>query len=159
MSNVTPPDGELRERFWEHHALTALNTAEWEALCDGCGQCCLLKFEDEDNGDIAVLDVACRLLDVNKVSCRDYANRSTRVPGCIPLDVETVARLRWLPETCGYRRLNEGRELPEWHPLLTGDAKSVRRAGVSVSRFAVSEASVCQQDLEDHIIAIIDPES
>ncbi|MHC9035026.1 CxxCxxCC domain-containing protein, partial [Cobetia marina] len=80
-------------------------------------------------------------------------------PGCIPLDVETVGKLRWLPETCGYRRLNEGRELPEWHPLLTGDARSVKRAGVAVSRFAVSEASVRQQDLEDHIIAIIDPES
>lgn len=145
----------MRERFWERHTLQELDGEEWEALCDGCGRCCLLKLEDEESGDIATLDVACQLLDIGNCHCSDYPNRNARVPGCVPLTLERIEAFRWLPDSCAYRRLHEGRGLAEWHPLVSGDADSVRRAGISVAPFAVSEAAVPEAEWEDHIIAVI----
>jgi len=148
----------MRERFWERYPLEALDREEWEALCDGCARCCLLKLEDEESGDIATLDVACQLLDIPNCQCSDYPNRSARVPGCVPLTLERIATFRWLPDSCAYRRLYEGRGLADWHPLVSGDPDSVRRAGISVTGYAVSEAEVPEAEWEDRIIAILSPE-
>jgi uncharacterized cysteine cluster protein YcgN (CxxCxxCC family) len=119
-------------RFWEGRTLEQLSATEWEALCDGCGKCCVNKFEDEDTGDIHYTDVACQLLDHHSCRCRDYAHRSARVSDCVTLTPETIANARWLPETCAYRRVAEGRPLPEWHALVCGDPEAVHEAGESV---------------------------
>ncbi|MBZ9560398.1 MULTISPECIES: YcgN family cysteine cluster protein [unclassified Modicisalibacter] len=145
----------MRERFWERYPLAELDGAEWEALCDGCGRCCLLKLEDEESGDIATLDLACQLLDIGACHCSDYPNRSARVPGCVPLTLARIEEFRWLPGSCAYRRLSEGRGLAEWHPLVSGDRDSVRRAGISVAPFAVSETTVPEAEWEDHIIDVL----
>ncbi|QEA39534.1 YcgN family cysteine cluster protein [Pistricoccus aurantiacus] len=145
----------MRERFWERFALDELTQEEWEALCDGCGQCCLLKFEDEETGDIATLQLACELLDTRSCRCSDYPNRFATVPSCIQLTPAKVDRFRWLPESCAYRRVHEKRGLSAWHPLISGDPNSVHRAGISVSGFAISELEVPESHWDDHIIAIL----
>ncbi|WP_148254319.1 YcgN family cysteine cluster protein [Aidingimonas lacisalsi] len=145
----------MRERFWQRFALSELTHEEWEALCDGCGRCCLLKLEDDDTGDIATLDVACQLLDLGTCRCSDYEHRFERVPGCTQLTPERVGDFRWLPPSCAYRRVHEGRGLAAWHPLISGDPRSVQRAGIGVSHFAVSEPDVPDEELDDHIIAVL----
>lgn len=142
---------ELRAHFWERHALSELTSAEWEALCDGCGKCCLHKVEDEDTGEIFATDVACRLLDLKTGRCRDYAHRKARVPDCLQLKPALVAQFNWLPETCAYRRVAQGKPLPEWHYLVCGDREAVHRAGASVRGRAVSELDI-EDDIEDHIL-------
>jgi hypothetical protein len=118
--------------FWERLRLEEMSEDEWESLCDGCGKCCVNKYEDEDSGQIHYTDVACRLLDRDLCRCRDYQNRSNQVADCVNLTPETLAVPNWLPETCAYRRLAEGKSLPDWHPLVCGDAEAVHRAGESV---------------------------
>jgi uncharacterized protein len=119
--------------FWRTTPLAAMNTEQWESLCDGCGRCCLVKLEDEESGAIAYTDVACRLFDAEGCGCRDYAHRSEQVEDCVRLTPEAVATLSWLPPTCAYRLLQEGKDLPFWHPLVSGDRESVRAAGISVA--------------------------
>ncbi|GGX82807.1 UPF0260 protein [Litchfieldella qijiaojingensis] len=145
----------MRERFWERFSLDELTEDEWEALCDGCGKCCLLKLEDEDSGEVATLDVACQLLDTKSCRCSDYPNRFDKVPGCTRLTPDRIDEFRWLPKTCAYRRLHEGRRLASWHPLISGDPASVHRAGISVASYAVSELDIPEEELEEHIIAIL----
>lgn len=145
----------MRERFWEHYPLEELTAEEWEALCDGCGQCCLLKFQDDDTGQLAVLGVACELLDISSCRCSDYENRFARVPDCTQLKPERIAEFHWLPHSCAYRRLAEGRKLARWHPLLSGDPERVHRKGISVRSFAISQHDVPETELEEHIIAIL----
>lgn len=130
--------GALRERFWER-PLAELTNAEWEALCDGCGRCCLHKIEDEDSGEIAETNVACTLLDIRTARCRDYAHRKAFVPDCLRLTLKIVDSVEWLPSTCAYRRRAAGRPLPDWHYLLSGDRDAVIDAGVSVAGRVVSE--------------------
>ncbi len=143
----------LRHRFWEKVPLQRMTAAEWEALCDGCGKCCLNKLEDPDTGEVVLTRVACKLLDDETCRCTQYHIRHQIVPECITM---TTASLRehayWLPETCAYRLLAEGRPLPDWHPLITGDPDSVHRAGVSVRRMTVPEFEVDQDEWEDYII-------
>ena len=122
----------MSERFWETTPLEALTPEQWEALCDGCGKCCLEKFEDEDTGQIIYSRVACALLDLKTCRCQHYAERAQHMPDCITLTPETLQNAAWLPETCAYRCRTEGRPLPKWHPLLTGDLGSVAAAGHSV---------------------------
>ncbi|ODT00780.1 MAG: hypothetical protein ABS49_03805 [Erythrobacter sp. SCN 62-14] len=141
--------GSLRERFWEL-PLSALNRAEWEALCDGCGRCCLHKIEDADTGEIIDTNVACRLLDTETARCSDYRARKALVPDCLRLTPAIVATIGWLPETCAYRLRQEDRPLYNWHPLISGDPDSVRRAGVSVVGRVVSEVDA--GPLEHHIV-------
>lgn len=119
--------------FWETTPLDAMSSAQWEALCDRCGKCCLEKLEEEETGRIFYTNVACKLLDPNTGACGDYPNRSRLVHDCIELTPATVADPRWLPTTCAYRRLREGRALPRWHPLISGDPTSVSRAGQCVA--------------------------
>jgi uncharacterized protein len=134
--------------FWREKPLAAMSSTEWESLCDGCGRCCVLKLEDEDTGDILHTDVGCTLLDPNTCRCRDYANRQTKVSDCVRLTPEKVETIPWLPETCAYRLLDEGQDLPAWHPLVTGDPRSVHRAGISVrGRLAGSEDEFTLEEL------------
>lgn len=137
--------------FWRRKALDALEPAEWESLCDGCGKCCLHKLEDEDTREIRFTNVACRLLDAATCRCSDYANRSSRVPDCVTLTPEVLDDPYWLPATCAYRLVAEGKDLPDWHPLVSGDAMSVVRSGHSVCGRVVSELDA--DDLEHHLIS------
>ncbi|HSP57660.1 MAG TPA: YcgN family cysteine cluster protein [Halomonas sp.] len=145
----------MRDRFWERFDLDELTEQEWEALCDGCGQCCLLKFQDEQSGDLAVLNVACELLDIGSCRCGDYANRFDKVPDCTQLSPRRIEEFRWLPNSCAYRRSAEGRKLAGWHPLIAGSPERMHRKGISVRSFAVSQREVPEEQLEDHIIAIL----
>jgi uncharacterized cysteine cluster protein YcgN (CxxCxxCC family) len=141
--------GQLRERFWEL-PLADLDRAEWEMLCDGCGRCCLHKLEDEDTGEIAHTNVACKLLDPETARCRDYRHRKAFVPDCLRLTLRLVYTVPWLPETCAYRRRAENRPLPEWHPLLTGSQEAMKRAGKCVAGKVVGEDEA--GPLEHHIV-------
>jgi uncharacterized cysteine cluster protein YcgN (CxxCxxCC family) len=136
--------------FWETKTLEEMTTAEWESLCDGCGRCCLHKLRHEHNNALSHTNVACRLLDVNTARCSDYANRKRRVPDCISLTPEEVRAVDWLPPTCAYRLLAEGKKLYSWHPLISGDPATVARAGVSVAGRAISERQA--GPLEHHIV-------
>lgn len=151
MSEITR-DG-LGKRFWETKPMTKLNQQEWEALCDGCGKCCLNKLEDEDTGEVELTRVACRLLDDQSCLCSQYPIRHQFVPECIVLTPKTLKEnLYWLPQTCGYRLVYEGRPLFDWHPLVSGDPNSVHEAGVSVQGLSIPEFEVDEEDWEDYII-------
>ena len=141
--------GALRERFWER-PLAELSREEWEALCDGCGRCCLHKVEYEDTGEIDETNVACSLLDCETARCKDYKNRKAFVPDCLRLTLKLVDRVPWLPDTCAYRRRAENRPLPRWHYLISGDREAVVRAGVSVAGRVISEDEA--GPLEHHIV-------
>jgi uncharacterized cysteine cluster protein YcgN (CxxCxxCC family) len=138
----------LAEGFWRK-PLAELNHAEWEALCDGCGRCCLHKLEYEDTGKLAFTRVACRLLDIDTCRCTRYRQRRRSVPDCLDLR-NGFSRYDWLPETCAYRLRYEGKDLPDWHPLISGRPESVHEAGISVRSFAISELTV--KDVEDYVI-------
>ncbi|MGZ8362885.1 MAG: YcgN family cysteine cluster protein [Caulobacteraceae bacterium] len=132
--------------FWETTRLSDMTVPEWESLCDGCGLCCLIRFEDEDTGEIIPTRVSCRLFDDKLCRCKDYANRKTHVPDCIKLTPHNIEALKWMPPSCAYRRLHEGRGLPNWHPLVTGDPESVHAAGVSVRGQTISEDTLADPE-------------
>lgn len=135
--------------FWKRKRLEQMTRDEWESLCDGCGKCCLHKLEDEDTGEIAMTDVSCRYLDLHSCRCSDYASRQANVPDCVKLTARNLPKLRWLPDTCAYRLVYHGNDLPEWHHLITGDRDSIHRAGQSVRGQGISEDEV--EDLERHV--------
>lgn len=148
---IAKPD--LAPRFWEKKRLTDLSKDEWEALCDGCGKCCMNKLEDEDTGEVALTRVACRLFDNDSCRCAQYPIRHQFVPECIVLSPANIPdNLYWMPETCAYKLLWNGNPLPAWHPLETGTADSVHDAGVSMQGMTVPEFEVDDDDWEDHII-------
>ena len=146
-------DGGLKPGFWRGRALEDLSREEWEALCDGCGRCCLLKLEDEDTGQVAYTDIGCRLFDDQTCRCGNYALRHQLVKGCVRLSPETIAEDKeWMPKSCAYRRLAEGRDLAEWHYLISGDRNAVHEAGISVQGATVPEYEVPEDEWEDRII-------
>lgn len=142
----------LRPHFWER-GLADLSQKEWEALCDGCGKCCLNKLEDEETGEVVLTRIACRLFDDQTCRCSNYDVRLLHVPECVVLTPATLPKAAYfMPDTCAYRRLHEGRELPFWHPLLTGDPMSPHTAGASMMDETLSETHVHEDDWEDHLI-------
>ena len=143
----------LSARFWERKPLKKMNQKEWEALCDGCGKCCLNKLEDEDTEQIALTNVACRLLNDATCRCSQYEIRHQFVPDCIVLKPDNLdSHAYWMPQTCAYRLLWEGRSLYDWHPLISGTPDSVHAAGVSIRHATVSEFDTPFEEWEDHII-------
>lgn len=137
--------------FWKRKALGEMTKEEWEAVCDGCGRCCLNKLEEETTGEIFHTDVACRLLDPETCRCTNYENRKKFVPECQILTSWNLNKYSWLPSTCAYRLLQEGRELFWWHPLVSGNPQSVHDAGISVRDRVVSEREC--DDLENHVVS------
>lgn len=143
----------LRPRFWETVPLSKMTSEEWEALCDGCGKCCLNKLEYEDTGEVAYTRVACRLFDDGTCRCSNYENRKAIVPECVFLTPTSLPKIAyWMPSTCAYKLLHQKKLLPDWHPLLTGDPDSTHKAGMSVKDITVSEAVVPEDDWEDYLI-------
>ena len=139
--------------FWRVKRLEEMTDPEWESLCDGCGRCCLVKLEEEDNGRIYFTNVGCRLLDLQSCRCGDYQNRSAKVHDCVRLTPKVVVEIGWLPPTCAYRLVAEGRDLYWWHPLVSGDPDTVHQAGVSVrGRVEVLEDVVPDAALDDHVV-------
>lgn len=144
-----------QQKFWEVKTLNAMTTQEWESLCDRCGRCCLHKLEDPDTDEIAFTRVACRLLDLHQCHCTNYLKRQHEVPSCINLK-QDFSDYHFLPKSCAYRRLDEGRKLAAWHPLLSGDPESVHQAGISVRSKVFSEEEIDDADLSWHIVNWID---
>ncbi|MDD4914083.1 MAG: YcgN family cysteine cluster protein [Methylococcales bacterium] len=137
-------------KFWESKTLAEMSIQEWESLCDNCGKCCLHKLEDEETGDLAFTRVVCDLIDLESCRCSRYSERCTLVPDCLDLKQHDFAAYNWLPDTCAYRLLIDGKPLFDWHPLVSGNPDSVREAGVCISAYAIKESLV--DDMEDHII-------
>ena len=147
---------ELRPNFWTRYALAELTPAEWEALCDGCGACCLIKLQDDDDAEVEYTDVACQLLDCQSGACQHYPNRHHYVPDCISLTVANIAEMFWLPASCAYKRLYQGQALPDWHHLITQDRALSQRLmqakGISVAGRCVSERDVSEMQQETRVI-------
>ncbi|MGB7243988.1 MAG: YcgN family cysteine cluster protein [Sulfitobacter sp.] len=152
MSDAIDRDG-LSDRFWEKKPLRKMTQKEWEALCDGCGKCCLNKLEDEDSGEVALTRIACRLLDDDSCQCAHYDIRHQFVPDCIVLRPDNLdSHAYWMPQTCAYRLLWQGKPLFDWHPLVSGSGDTVHSAGMSVRGWTLSEFDIPEDEWEDHII-------
>jgi len=142
----------VEKDFWKHKTLAEMSLEEWEALCDGCGICCLFKVEDEDSGEVQLTNVACRYLDMNTCTCQLYDQRINAMPTCIKLSPSKVQNLTWLPDTCTYRLVMQSKPLPDWHPLVSGDPTSIHRAGISVLGKVIRESSANMNKLEEYVI-------
>ena len=143
----------MTQPFWKSKPLEDLSHDEWESLCDGCARCCLVKLEDMETGENHYTDAVCHLLDQGTCQCTDYPNRSTRVPTCVGVTMESLPKIaNWMPTTCAYRLLWEGDELRWWHPLVSGDAETVHLAGISVRGRVVSETKIPEEELEMRIV-------
>ena len=144
---------ELRAKFWENLPLEELNKAEWEALCDGCGLCCLVKLEDEETEQIYFTNLVCSLLDVDACRCSDYKNRHDLMPDCRAITMSSLQEIEWLPASCAYRLREQGKSLQPWHPLISGTKESVHEAQISTRGWTRSEKGIGDDDYEDHIVA------
>lgn len=138
--------------FWKVKSLKEMNKQEWESLCDGCARCCLHKLEDEDDGEVYYTDIHCRYLERNTCGCTVYESRNKKVPECIWLTPEQASSFKWLPDTCAYRLLAEGKDLYDWHPLVSGDKESVHRAEISIKNKGIADNKVPEREWQDHII-------
>lgn len=144
---------ELRAKFWEELALEQLNDHEWEALCDGCGLCCLVKLEDEETEQIYFTNLVCSLLDGQTCRCSDYKNRHIKMPDCRSITLESLREIEWLPPSCAYRLREQGKPLPDWHPLVSGDSDHVHKAEISTRGWTISEKGIPENDYEDYLMA------
>lgn len=142
----------MRAKFWEQYSLGELNSKEWEALCDGCGQCCLMR--ETEAKQVTVYNIGCELLDIDASRCSDYAQRLNKVPSCHKLTPTNVPEYKWLPESCSYRRIHLGKKLPSWHPLLTGDRKIMRQQGITVCRLAVPYQPIPKRKRDKFILKV-----
>ena len=142
----------MTDPFWKTIPLAEMTEEQWESLCDGCARCCLIKLEHPDDGEIVYTRVACQYLNLKTCQCSDYPNRSKLEPFCVQLTVERIRQFTWLPETCAYRLLAEGKDLAWWHPLVSGDPNSVHRAGISVRGKALSARNIPEEQWEDYIV-------
>jgi len=140
------------EAFWRAKPMTELTTQEWESLCDGCGKCCTIKLQDEDTDEILFTDVVCHLLDTHSCRCSRYKDRAYLVPDCVKVTPDNIAALAFMPSTCAYRLIAEGKDLFDWHPLVSGKRDSVHRAGMSVRYRVISEEEIVEEELPAHIV-------
>ncbi|MEE9354678.1 MAG: YcgN family cysteine cluster protein [Methylococcaceae bacterium] len=140
----------MNDAFWKEKKLIDMNEQEWESLCDGCGKCCLHKLEDADTGQVFYTSVVCDLNNLDTCRCTKYSERCSLVPDCLDLKQHEFADFNWLPATCAYRLLSHGEDLPDWHPLVSGNPDSIHKAGVSIRSYAMPESDI--DSLEDHII-------
>lgn len=155
-TNTGKPEPMSAEHFWEYKSLDDMSDEEWEALCDGCGQCCLHKLVNDETADVFYTRVACQLLDTETGRCKRYAQRFEVVEHCLDVRQMRSSELAWMPRTCAYRRIAGGKPLPDWHPLLTGDPQSVVAAGVAVTGRTISENAADLNNLEAEIIEWVD---
>jgi hypothetical protein len=141
-------------KFWERKSLEQLSPSEWELLCDGCARCCLYKLSDTDTGEVEYTNIACKLLDLDRCLCTDYSNREARMPTCVKVTPELVHSVNWLPATCSYRLIAEGKPLFWWHPLVCGNKIMIHRVGISIKAIAEHETDELMDELEDHVMDI-----
>tara|TARA_B110000438_G_scaffold174619_1_gene166854 strand:+ start:505 stop:963 length:459 start_codon:yes stop_codon:yes gene_type:complete len=139
-----------KKHFWETKSLKQMTKYEWESLCDGCGKCCLHKLEDVDTGEVSISNVACSFLDEETCNCKDYSNREKNVPDCISLDLKNIKKLQWLPETCAYRLIDEGKSLYNWHHLISGSKSTIHEYGMSVRDYSINESKL--NNAEEYIL-------
>ena len=145
----------MTDQFWKVKSLDEMNPDEWESLCDGCALCCMHKIEDEGSSEVIYTNVACKLLDLDTCRCSDYKHRTSLVPDCLQLNADSHAAFEWLPDSCAYRRLAKGEDLPRWHPLVSGRADAVHQEGISMLGESVSES-----DFEDFdVLKLLEPEA
>ena len=138
--------------FWETKTLKQMSKQEWESLCDGCARCCLHKLEDEDTDEVYYTDVHCRYMDKNDCSCTVYQTRNEKVPECIWLTPEQAHSFHWLPDTCAYRLVAEGKPLYDWHPLISGDPESVHKSGISLQGKGIPDDKIAEEEWQSRII-------
>lgn len=139
-----------KKHFWETKSLKQMTKYEWESLCDGCGKCCLHKLEDIDTGEVSISNVSCSFLDEETCNCKDYSNREKNVPDCISLDLKNIKKLQWLPETCAYRLIDEGKSLYNWHHLISGSKSTIHEYGMSVRDYSINESKL--NNAEEYIL-------
>jgi uncharacterized cysteine cluster protein YcgN (CxxCxxCC family) len=144
------------DKFWQNKTLAQMNTKEWEQLCDGCGKCCLHKLEDESSGEIAYTRVICRYFDESSCRCQVYANRQSLVPTCVILKPDNLKDLPWMPSTCAYRLVYEGKNLPDWHPLISGNRDAIEETGITVSGKVISEEYVHEDGYDEHLVTWVE---
>lgn len=145
-----------QNKFWELKSLNEMDTEEWESLCDGCAKCCLHKLEDEETHEVVYTQIACRHLNLNSCRCGNYSNRKSLMPSCLSIKEDCVNNFQWLPQTCAYRLLAEGKSLFDWHPLISGSVDTVHGSGVSVKGKVLSENYIHPDDMEAYIIRWIE---
>ena len=138
--------------FWKTKNMAEMSLSEWESLCDNCGKCCCIRLEDEVTADIYITDVACKLFDPASCKCTDYANRSQKVPDCVTLTKDNVAQLKWMPQTCAYRLISEGKDLPDYHHLISGSRNTIHEVGMSVQNAVTSEIFVTEDEQVTRIV-------
>ena len=139
-----------KKHFWETKSLKQMTKYEWESLCDGCGKCCLHKLEVVDTGEVSISNVACSFLDEETCNCKDYSNREKNVADCISLDLKNIKKLQWLPETCAYRLIDEGKSLYNWHHLISGSKSTIHEYGMSVRDYSINESKL--NNAEEYIL-------
>lgn len=138
--------------YWNRKTLDEMSTAEWEALCDGCGWCCVHKIQDIDSEEVFYTNVVCKFLDMHRCRCTDYEHRHTNVPTCVVLTTELIPKLTWLPQTCAYRLVSEGKDLPDWHYLKSGSDYTIHKQKFSVRNRVISEKDIDMDHLEDFVV-------